>query len=156
MPRSRCQGRTTTIRPACDPRAGTWAAVIPPFAPILIRPGSRPDCRIAASSPRGILSRISKNRPRRHRLSGGVSGRETARAEGPESTLCGPSNVVSVEWIDPLHVPRQGSFLPAPCTTESFINSIDYFDRNVPRADAGIEVMCFPIRPPVHVSLLPC
>ena len=45
--------------------------------------------------------------------------------------------MVSVEWIDPLKMPRQRNFPPAPCTTESFINSVDYFDRNVPIADTG-------------------
>jgi hypothetical protein len=39
--------------------------------------------------------------------------------------------VVFAEWIDPLHVPRQRNFLPAPCTTESFIDTVDYFGRNI-------------------------
>jgi hypothetical protein len=75
-----------------------------------------------------------------------VSGNFTPASDQPSSrqplsTLCGPGNVISAEWIDPLHVPRQRNFPPAPCTTESFINSVDYFDRNVPIADIETEEM---------------
>ena len=55
----------------------------------------------------------------------------------PFPTRCGPGNVISAEWIDPLRVPRQRNFPPAPRITESFINSIDDFDRHVPAANDG-------------------